>query len=50
MGINGDMNWGGTRSGRRMRGLTICEAEINNIKEVERMDRKRIGLRGVVEK
>lgn len=42
----GDKNWGGTRSGRRVRGLTMHEAEINNIKEVEKMDIRRNGVRG----
>lgn len=38
-GINGEKDSGGTKSGRRVRGLTIHEAEINSIKEVK--DRKK---------
>lgn len=46
MGINGDKNWRVTRSGRKVRGLTIHEAEINNIKEVEKIDIRRNGFTG----
>lgn len=34
-GLNGEKDSGGPKSGRRVRGLTIHEAEINSIKEVK---------------
>lgn len=52
----GGINWhswgqelGGTRSERRVRGLTIHEAEINSIKVVEDRKQEGMGLRGEVE-